>query len=134
MGGITPGALDTCDPATPLGECSDQEPLRHRVARETIRGGDDHPCTGGHGRPIPEAIETGTGELGPARAVVALDRLVGDMPIGVRRTVVAEATQWVFNRRRRWLTRRRDTGVESDCQETPPDEAMAQGCCLRCVP
>jgi len=106
----------------------------HRVARYTIRGGDDHPCKGGHGRPIPEAIETGTGECGPALAGVARDRLVGDMPIGWRRTVVAEATQVVCKRLLRLLTRRRDTGVERDCHGTPPEDAMAQGWCLRGVP
>jgi hypothetical protein len=34
----------------------------------------------------------------------------------------------------RLLTRRRDTGVQSDFHGSPPDDAMAQGYGLRSVP
>ena len=131
---ITHGPFDTCDPTTPLAECIDQEHLVHIVTRSTIRGGDQDPCKSGQGRPIPEAIETGAIELGHALAVIAIDMLVGNVPLGVRCHRVSEATQLMCNRLLLLLTRRRDTGVESDFHGNPPDEAMAQDSCLRSVP
>ena len=111
MGIITHGTRDTFDPTTTLSEFIDQEHLVHIVTRSTIRGGDQDTCKSGHGRPIPEAIETGAIELGPALAVIAIDMLVGDVPIGVRRHRVSEATHLMFNRLLLLLTGRRDTGV-----------------------
>jgi hypothetical protein len=131
---ITHGPFDKCDPTTPLAEFIDQEHLMHIVACSTIWCGDQHTFKSGHGRPIPEAIETGAVELGPTIAVIAIDMLVGDVPIGVRRHIVAEATQLMLNRLLLLLTRRRDTGVQSDFHGIPPDDAMAQGSCLRSVP
>jgi hypothetical protein len=102
----------------------------HIVARETIRCREQDTVKGGHGCPVPEAIETGAIALGPARALIALDGLVGAIPIGVRRPGGAEAAQWVCNRLLLLLTRGRDTGVQDDCHGIPPEEAMAQGCGL----
>jgi len=56
------------------------------------------------------------------------------MPLGVRRHGVAEATQLVVNRLLLLLTARRDTDGESDFHGVPPDEALAQGKGLLCVP
>jgi hypothetical protein len=134
VGGLTHRALDTCDAAAPLGAFVDQEHLMHLVACSTLRGRDQHTCTGGHGRPSPEASEPGAVEFGPAITCITIDVLLSDMPLGVRRHVVAEATQVVRNRLLLWRTRRRDTGVQSDFHGVPPDEAMVQGWCLRCVP
>jgi len=134
VGGLTHGALDTCDPTATLSECIHEEHLMHRVARSTIWGRAQDPCQGGHGGPVPAALETGAIELGPALALIALDVLVGARPSGVRRHVVVEAAQWVCNRLRLVLPRCRDTGVQSDCHGMPPDDARAQGCCLLRVP
>jgi hypothetical protein len=134
MGGITHGTLNTLDPPAALGEFLDQEHLRHIIAGSAIRGGDQETFKGCHGGSIPEAIETGTVEGGPAIAVITIDVLFGDMPLGVRRHGGAEATQWLGNRLLLLLTARRDTDVQSDFHGVPPDEALAQGKCLLCVP
>ena len=80
---ITHGPLDKLDPTATLGEFIDQEHLMHIVACQAIGRGDQHTFKGGHGRPVAEAIETGTLECGTAVAVIAIDVLVGDMPIRV---------------------------------------------------
>jgi hypothetical protein len=128
------GALDTFDPTTTLGEFIDQEHLMHIVARQTIRCREQDTCKGGHGGLVPEAIEPWAVELGPAIAVIALAVLLSDMPLGLRHHRVAEAAQVLFNRLLLLLTRRRDTGVQSDFHRVPPSAAMAQGWCLRRVP
>jgi len=128
------GTLDQFDPPPPLGECIDQAHLGYIVTRSTIRGGEQDTCKSGHGRPLPEAIATGAVALGPALAVIAIEMLVGDMPIGGRCPIVVEATQLLCNGLLLLLTRRRDPGVSSDCHGNPPDEAMAQDACLRSVP
>jgi hypothetical protein len=99
----------------------------HIVARYTIRGRDQDTCKGGHSRPIPEAVETGAVEFGPAITFITLEVLLSDMPRGVRRHMVAEAAQLVLHRLLLLLTRRRDPGVQSDFHGGPPDDALAQG-------
>ena len=98
MVGITHGALDKCDPTAPLGAVIDQEPLMDIVACETIRGGEQDTCKGSHGRPVSEAIETGAVQFGAALTVITVDVLVGHRPIGVRRNVIAQTTELLFNR------------------------------------
>jgi hypothetical protein len=134
MGIVTHGTLDTLNPTAALGECIDQEHLMHRIAGETIWGGHQDTCKGRHSGPLPEAIEPRPVQCRPAITIITIDVLFGDMPIGVRHTVVPEATQWLVNRLLLVLTARRDTDVESDFQGIPPDDAMAQGFCLRSVP
>jgi hypothetical protein len=104
------------------------------MAGEAIRGSAQETCHGGHGRPSPEAIETGAVEGGPALAVITIDVLFGDRPLGGCRHGVAEATPWLVKRLRLLRTVRQDTAVESDCHGVPPEEALTQGQCLRCVP
>jgi hypothetical protein len=134
MGSIPQGTLDTRDPTPTLGEFLAQEPLGHIVTCETIRGGAQDTFKSGQGRPIPEAIETGAVAFGPALAVVARALLGGDVPSGVRRPRVVEATQWMCNRLLLLLTRRRDTGGQSDFHGRPPDDALEQDDGLRSVP
>ncbi len=134
MGRITHGALDKRDPTTPRGACIDHEHLGPIVTREAIRGGEQDPCKSGQGRPLPEAIETGAVEVGPAIAIVARDRRGGNVPIGGRRPLVVEATQLLCNRLLLWLPRRRDTGVQSAFHGSPPEDARAQDGGLRSVP
>ena len=134
MGVITPGPLDTVDPSAALGAVIDHEHLMDIITREAIRSGDQDTCTGCHGGAIPEAIAPRTVAGGPALAGITIDVLCGDLPLGVRRHRVAEATPLLVNRLLRLLTARRDTDGESDFHRVPPDEALAQGKCLLCVP
>jgi hypothetical protein len=103
---ITHGPLDKLDATATLGEFIDQEHLMDIVARSTIRGGDQHICKGGHGSPISESIKTGALECGATIAVITVDVLIGHRPIGVRRNVIAETTELLFNRLVLLLTRR----------------------------
>jgi len=103
---ITHRPLDKLNATATLGAFIDQEQLMHIVARSTIRGGDQHTGTGGHGSAISESIKTGALESGATRAVITVDVRVGDIPIGVRRHVIAETTALLFNRLVLLLTRR----------------------------
>jgi len=131
---ITHRTLDKLDPTAALGEFIDQEHLMDIIAGQAIRGSDQDTFEGRHGGPIPETIEPGSVEGSPAIAVITIDVLFGDLPLGVCRRVVAEAMQLLVNRLLLLLTARRDTDVESDFHEVPPDEALAQGKGLRWVP
>jgi hypothetical protein len=134
MGVITHRPLDELDPTAPLGEFIDPEHLMHIIARSTIWGGDQHTVHRGHGHPIPESIQTGALERGTTIPVIAVNVLVGHSPLGVRRHVLAETTELLFNRLVLWLTRRGNSGVESNFHGAPPADAMGQAGCLRRVP
>ena len=132
--GITHGPLDTLNTTAALGACIDQEHVRHLVTRQAIRGSAQHPCHGGHGHAIPEAIQTGTLACGATLAVITVAGLIGPRPIGVRRHVSAETTALRCNRLVLVWTSRCNPGVESDFHGLPPDDAMVQACGLRRVP
>jgi hypothetical protein len=103
---ITHGALDKFDPTATLGAFIDQEPLMDIMACSTIRGGDQDAVKGSHGRPVSEAIEPGAAQFGSAITVITGDVLAGHRPIGVRRNVIAQTTELLFNRLVLLLTRR----------------------------
>jgi hypothetical protein len=134
MGVVTHGTLDKLDPTAALGEFIDQEHLMHIIAGEAIRSGDQDTFKGCHGGPVPEAIKPRTVECRPAIAIITIDVLFGDMPIGAGDNVVAEATQLLVNRLLLLLTARRDTDVESDFHGGPPAQALALCPYLLCVP
>jgi hypothetical protein len=131
---ITHGPLDTLDTAATLGECIDQEHLRHIVPCEASGRSHQHACKGGQRCPVSESVQTGTLERGATVAVSAIDVLVCNMPIRLERHVGVQAAEVLLNRLMLLLTTGRDTHVESDFQGIPPDDAMAQGSCLRSVP
>ena len=89
MRGITHRPLDTLDPTAALGACVDEEPLMHIVARSAIGGGEQHTFHGCQGHPIPESIQTGTLARGTAGASLTIEVLVGHLPSGMRRHVIA---------------------------------------------
>jgi hypothetical protein len=103
---ITHRPLDKLNATATLGEFINREHLMDIVARSTIRGSDQHTGKGGHGSAIAESIKTGARESGATIAVITVDVLVGDLPIGVRRHVITETTELLFNRLVLLLTRR----------------------------
>jgi hypothetical protein len=80
---IAHGPLDKLDATPPLGACIHQAHLMHIVASQPIRGGEYDTCKGCHGAAISETIETGALECGTAVAVITVNMLVTDMPIGL---------------------------------------------------
>ena len=134
MRSITHGPLDKLDTAATLGEFIDQEHLMHIVPCSAIGRRHQHTFTGGHRCPVAESVKTGTLERGATVAVIAIDVLVCNMPIRLERHVGVQAAELLLNRLMLLLTTGRDTHVESDFHGIPPDDAMAQGYCLRSVP
>ena len=63
-----------------------------------------------------------------------IQALVCNMPIRLERHVGVQAAELLLNRLMLLLTTGRDTHVESNFHGIPPDDAMAQGYCLRSVP
>jgi len=131
---ITQGPLDTLDTTATLGAFVDQVHLMHIVPCEAIGRSNQHACKSGHRCPVSESVKTGTRERGAAVAVIAIDVLVCNMPIRLERHVGVQAAELLLNRLLLLLTTGRDTYGESDFHEIPPEDAMAQGSCLRCVP
>ena len=131
---ITHGALDTLDTAATLGAFINQEHLMHIVPCEALGRSQQHACKGGHRCPVSESVKTGTLERGATVAVIAIDVLVCNMPIRLERHVGVQAAELLRHRLLLWLTTGRDTHGESDFHGIPPDDAMAQGSCLRSVP
>jgi hypothetical protein len=134
MRGLTHGPLDKGDRTAALRECIDHEPLMDVMAREAIGGRAQAPLKGRHGSVVAEPVVARTVELAPALAIIAIARLVGAMPLGLGGDRGAQATAWLRNRLRLWLTTRGDTDVESAFHGFPPDDALAQARPLRCVP
>jgi len=131
---ITHGPLDKLDTTAPLGEFVDQEHLMYIVPCQAIGRSHQHAFKGRHRYPVSESIKTGTLEGGTAIAVIAIDVLVCNMPLRLERHVGVQAAELLLNRLMLLLTTGRDTHVESDFHGIPPDDAMAQGSCLRSVP
>ena len=131
---IPPGPLDNLDATATLGEFVDQEHRRHRVTREAIGRSHPHACKGGHRRPVSASVQTGTLKRGAAVTVIALEGLVCNMPLRLERHGGVPAAELLLNRLLLLLTTGRDAQGESDFHGIPPDDAMAQGCCPRCVP
>ena len=76
------------------------------MAREAIRGRAQDTRTGRHGSVVAEPVEARTVELAPAIALIALDLLVGNMPLGLGGDIGAQATALLLNRLRLLLTTR----------------------------
>ena len=95
---ITHGPLDKLDTTGPLGEFVDQEHLMDIVAGQAIGSCDHHAFNSRQGGSIAEAIKTRTLEGSTAIAVIAVDMLLGDMPVGVRRDGVTQAAELLFDR------------------------------------
>src|SRR5215831_15923739 len=134
MGIVAHRALDKLDPTAPLGEFIDQEHLMDIIACSPIGGGDEDAFNGCHGDAIAQAVETRPLESGAAVSLIAVDVLVGDMPIGVRGDSVTETAQLLLNRLVLLLTGRGDPSVQSDFHGCPPEDVMGQDGYLPRVP
>ena len=99
-------ALDKLDPTAALGEFIDQEHLMDIVAGQAIGSRHHNAFHGRQGGSIAEAIKPRTLEGGTAITVIAVDMLIGDMPVRVRRDVVTQAAQLLFDRLLLLLTAR----------------------------
>jgi hypothetical protein len=99
-------AIATLDPTAALGECIDHEPLLDIVAGQASGSGDHHACNSRQGGSVAEVIKTKTLAGSTARAVIAVERLLGDRPVGVRRDVFTQAAELLFDRLLLWLTAR----------------------------
>ena len=131
---LTHGPLDKRATAATWGEFIAQEPLMPLVPGAAIGGSDQDAGKGGQRGPVSESVKTGTLERGATGAIIALEVLVGNMPSRLERHVGVQAAALLLNRLRLLLTTGRDTHGESDVHGMPPDDAMAQGSCLRSVP
>jgi hypothetical protein len=99
-------AIDKLDPTAALGEFIDQEHLMDIVAGQAIGSCDHHACNSRQGGSVAEVIKTRTLEGRTALAVIAVDMLLGDMPVGVRRDVFTQAAELLFDRLLLLLTAR----------------------------
>ena len=131
VGILTHRTIQALDLTPPLGACLDEEPLRHRVAREAIRGGAEHPREGRTGGPIPPPIHAGPVERRPTGAVIALEVLLGEVPIRRGRDVDAQTIELVGHRLGVLVARGGDTDRASDFHTVPPEERMTQATRLR---
>jgi hypothetical protein len=127
-------ASDTRAPTAALGACIDQQPRLDRVTGPAIGSGEHHACHGRQRGAIAQAIKPRALQGGTAIAVIAVARLRGAMPVGVRRDVVTQTAQLLVDRLLLWLTARCDTDGERDVHGCPPAEAMAPARCRRCGP
>jgi len=122
---LTHGPVQELDLTAPLGECVDEEPLRHRVAGQAIRSGHQDPFNDGQGGPIPQPIQARTGEPAPTRAVVAVEVFLGQLPLRLGRHRLAKPGPRRFNRLRLLVTGGRDTDRQGDFPGIPPVGVMA---------
>jgi hypothetical protein len=88
MRGITHRTIQQLNAASALTACVDEEPLMHGVTGQTIWGRDAHLCKGRPSGPVPPPLQPWALELGPALAVIAVDRLLGQMPVGLHRDIL----------------------------------------------
>jgi len=85
MGVITPRTIQKLDVASARTEFVDEEQWMHVVPGQTIWGRDAHLGQGRQSGPVPQPIQPGALELGPALAIVAVEMCLGPMPVGLHR-------------------------------------------------
>ena len=90
--------LDKLDATPALGEFIYQEHLMHRVTSQPIRGGEYDTCKGCRGDAVSETIETGALERGTTVAIITVDVLITDMPIGLGRNRGMETAELLIDR------------------------------------
>ena len=95
---LTHRPLQELDLTASLREFVHEEHLTHIVAGQPIGGREQDPLKGGQGGPIPQPIQAGTVELAPTIAVIAVDVVLGQMPIRLGRHIRAQPAQLLFNR------------------------------------
>jgi len=85
---ITHRTIQKLNAASALTECVDEEQLMHVVTGQTIWGRDAHLFKGRQSGPVPQPLQPWALERGPALAVIAIDRLLGQMPVGLYRDIL----------------------------------------------
>ena len=120
MGVLTHGGVQSLHMTAAWGEVVEPESLRDIMASQAIRSGHQDPLTHRHGGTVPQAIHSRPVELGPAIAILPVDVLLGEMPLGRRGHLGVEALQLGLNGRRWWLTVGRHTNRAGEFPGTPP--------------
>ena len=131
---LTHGSLQKLDLTAPLGQFIDQKHVMDIVAGQPIRSRHHDQFKGGQRGTIPQPIQARPIELGPAIAVIPIDVLFRQMPVGMRRHMGLQAVELLLNGLRLLLTIGRDTDIQGHFHGTPPAGVMAQATCLRRVP
>src|SRR5262245_52476624 len=98
--------------AAMLSEFVDQEHLVDIVARQTIGSGEQHKLKGGKRSTVAQAIEARAIELGAAISIIAIDMLVGEMPLGMLRDMRLQAIKLLLDRLSLLLTGGRDAEIQ----------------------
>ena len=118
--------------AAALGEFVDQQHLMDIVARQTIGCGDQYLLEGGKGGVVAQAIQARAIELGAAIAIIAIDVLVGEMPLGMLGHMRPQAVKLLVNRLGLLLAAGRDSGIQSDFHHSPPVYVLMAPAPCRC--
>jgi hypothetical protein len=134
MRGMPQRTIQKRHAASALPACVDEEPWMPVGTGQTIWGRDAPLCTGRHRGPVPPPFQPWALERGPARAVIAGDRLLGQMPVGLPRDILPEARHWLRNRLRVLWSGGGDPAREGNFPDDPPAGAMGQDTSLRHVP
>jgi len=90
--------LEKHDAAAVFSKLINQHHLMDKRAREPIGGGDQHHLKGGKGGMVAQPVQTRAIELCAAVAIVAIDMLLGQVPVGISNNVSAQALELLLNR------------------------------------
>ena len=131
---ITHRTIQKLHAAAALTAFVDEEQLMHIVPGQTIWGRDEDLFKGRQSGPVAQPIQPWALELGPAIAVIAVDMLLGQMPVGLQRDILAQARHLLLNRLRVLLPGGGDPDIEGNFHDDPPDGAMGQDPRLLHVP
>src|SRR5262245_13548154 len=89
-------------------------------ARQPIGGGDHHQLKSGKGGMVAQPVEAGAIELCARIAIVAIDMLLGQLPVTLSNNVSTQELELLLNRLGLVLTRARDPRVECHVHCLPP--------------
>jgi hypothetical protein len=123
---LTHGAVQTLDLTAAGGEFVEPEPVMDIMARQAIRSGHQDPLTRRHGGTVPPALPSRTVALGPPLAIIPVDVLLCERPLGMRGHLGVEALQWRLHGLHWLWTVGRHTHIAGDVQGTPPAGVLVQ--------
>ena len=97
MGIITHRALEEVDCTAMLGEFLQEHHLMDIVAGEAIRGRDEYPFKDSESRAVAQGIQAWAVELRSAVAIITVDVLLGEVPVGLGGHPLPQTRELVFN-------------------------------------
>jgi hypothetical protein len=134
VGVLTHRPFQKLNPAAYLLQVVNQQYLMDVIASQPIRRGHQNQLESGHGRLVAQPVQPWPVELGPTVAVIPKDVSFRQMPVGVVGNCGSQPVQLLFNRLTLLLAVGRNSDIQGDLHDNPPDWVTLPALILALIP